>query len=84
MTCEKGKMIRCVRCKGRKKLFFMNGGYTFANMGGVEKQCPMCLGTGVTKTLADALLDVMQKPHKTNDKDGKDAAKSTETSPERE
>lgn len=57
----KGSMIRCVRCKGRKKIFKMNGAYSLINTGGVEIECPMCLGNGFTKSLAEALEEIKAK-----------------------
>jgi hypothetical protein len=59
-----GSMIRCLRCKGRKKLFKINGIYNYTNTGGVEIQCPMCLGNGITKSLDEALEEIK----KTNEK----------------
>jgi hypothetical protein len=60
----KGAMIRCVRCKGRKKLFKFNGIYNYTNTGGVEIQCPMCLGEGVTKSLEEALEEIKKENNK--------------------
>lgn len=56
----KGAMIRCVRCKGRKKLYKVGGAYSYADTGGEKVDCPMCLGSGTTKSLADALEDIKQ------------------------
>lgn len=80
MECTKNKMIRCVRCKGRKKIFKINGGYTYINMGGVQVECPMCLGTGQTKSIAEVLEElqktaVKNKSDKTKEKDFKDGEK---------
>lgn len=83
----KGAMIRCVRCKGRKKLYKINGIYSYTNTGGVEIQCPMCLGTGVTKSLEEALEAVKkevekvekgQKYDKIKEKDLKDGERTRE------
>lgn len=62
-------MIRCVRCKGRKKMFKVNSIYSEINTGGIEVQCPMCLGNGVTKSLEEALEEIKKenKKHKTRD-----------------
>lgn len=54
----KGKTIRCVRCKGRKKLFKVGQVYSYTNTGGVEINCPMCLGEGLTASLSDAIEEV--------------------------
>lgn len=79
----KGAMIRCVRCKGRKKLFKINGIYSYTNTGGVEIQCPMCLGNGVTKSLEEAIAEIKKentkhKSDKIKGKDFKDGEKSRE------
>lgn len=74
--------IRCVRCKGRKKLYKINNCYSYTNTGGVEIQCPLCLGTGYTKSLEDAIKEVKQSNIKSkqdkNGKDCKDAEKAKE------
>jgi phage FluMu protein Com len=80
MICTKSSMIRCVRCKGRKKIFKMNGGYTYVNMGGVQVDCPMCLGTGQTKSITEVLEELQKstpknKADKTKEKDFKDGEK---------
>lgn len=49
--------IRCVRCKGRKKLFKVRGAYSMINTGGIEVTCPMCNGEGRIKTLEQAIKD---------------------------
>jgi hypothetical protein len=79
----KGAMIRCVRCKGRKKLFKINGIYSYTNTGGVEIQCPMCLGNGSTKSLEEALEEIKKvneqnKSEKIKEKDFKDGRQSRE------
>lgn len=79
----KGAMIRCVRCKGRKKLFKINGIYSYTNTGGVEIQCPMCLGNGFTKSLEEALEEIKKtneqhKSEKIKEKDFKDGRESRE------
>lgn len=83
----KGAMIRCVRCKGRKKLFKINGIYSYTNTGGVEIQCPMCLGNGVTKSLEEATEEIKKevekvekgrKSDKTKERDLKDGEKPRE------
>jgi phage FluMu protein Com len=79
----KGALIRCVRCKGRKKLFKINGIYSYTNTGGVEIQCPMCLGNGSTKSLEEALEEIKKvneqhKSEKIKEKDFKDGRQSRE------
>lgn len=56
----KGALVRCVRCKGRKKLFKVAGAYSYVDTGGEKVDCPMCLGSGSTKSLADALEDIKE------------------------
>ncbi len=38
---------RCIRCRGRKKLYKVRGGWCLENSGGVLTDCPMCLGDGL-------------------------------------
>lgn len=54
------KMI-CMRCKGRKKVYRIMGGYSHVNSGGVEIECPMCNGTGKHKTLEAATEELTNK-----------------------
>ena len=63
--------IRCVRCKGRKKMFKMNNGYTHTNMGAPEVECPLCLGKGFTLPL-EAAIEEIKKAKKIKEKDFKD------------
>lgn len=37
---------RCIRCRGRKKLYKAMGGWCFDNTGGTLQNCPMCDGKG--------------------------------------
>lgn len=60
MACLKDEMRLCIRCKGRKTLYKLGGGYTFTNMGGKEVKCPMCLGEGKIKSM-DALVKASKK-----------------------
>ena len=55
---QDSKKIRCIRCKGRKKIYFFNGGWTYTNMGGTQKDCPLCLGNGFIKPLKEALKEI--------------------------
>jgi hypothetical protein len=75
----KGELIKCVRCNGRKKLFKVNSGYSYTNTGGIEVECPMCMGTGTTKSLSDAIEELKKvnnedktEKGKVNKKDFKD------------
>jgi len=77
--------IRCVRCKGRRKLFKMNSVYSYTNTGGVQVECPLCLGTGYTKPLEEAIAEAKEatskhKLHKPKDEDCKDAENTRKTS----
>jgi len=80
----KGSMIRCIRCKGRKKIYKINNGYSYINTGGVQIECPMCLGNGVIKSLEEAIEEIKtinkkHKSNKTNKKDCKDAERTRES-----
>jgi|WetSurMetagenome_2_1015567.scaffolds.fasta_scaffold139892_3 hypothetical protein len=62
-------MMICMRCRGRKKMYkIMGGGYSLMNSGGVEVDCPMCLGKGEHKTL-EAAQDEMKKKKSSKNKD---------------
>jgi len=39
-------MRRCFRCQGRKKMYKAGSGYSMIDTGGVEVDCPLCLGVG--------------------------------------
>jgi len=52
------KMIRCMRCKGRKKMFKVRNIYSHTDTGGILVTCPMCNGEGRTKTLESAVKDI--------------------------
>lgn len=58
------KMMRCIRCEGRKKMYMMNGGYTHVNMGALQVDCPLCLGKGQIPFLEDAIEDVKENVKK--------------------
>lgn len=69
--------VRCMRCYGRKKIYKIMGGYSHANTGGKEVDCPMCLGEGKILKLEDALRKVEQmKPEKRDAENGKRKAGS--------
>ena len=77
--------IRCVRCKGRKKIFKVGNAYSYTNMGGVSVDCPLCLGTGYMPTIEEAIEDVKKinsknKADKTKERDCKDAENPKNTS----
>lgn len=57
---EQNEMI-CMRCHGRKKIYKMGAGYSHVDIGGVKVDCPMCLGSGVVKTIEEALKEVDTK-----------------------
>jgi len=48
---------RCIRCRGRKKIYKVRGAYSYTNTGGVEVDCPMCLGEGMIRKLEVSLPD---------------------------
>lgn len=77
----KSKTTRCFRCDGRKKMYTMNGGYTHANMGGLQVDCPMCLGKGNIPVLEEAPEEIKTETTKLKDKkekESKDANKDKE------
>jgi hypothetical protein len=72
------KMMLCMRCDGRKKMYTMNGGYTHANMGGPLVDCPLCLGKGKIPMLEEAPEEVKQETIKSKDKKEKDSKDAKE------
>ena len=72
------KMMRCIRCDGRKKMYTMNGGYTHANMGGLQVDCPMCLGKGNIPVLEEAIEEVKKEAIKIKDKKEKESKDAKE------
>ena len=60
------KLLRCVRCRGMKKLYKVGPVYCTTNTGGILVVCPMCNGEGSIKALEDALKDteVLKKKSK--------------------
>ena len=54
---------RCIRCRGRKKLYKAMSGWSFHNSGGTQVDCPMCLGKGKIPIIPPShLLDSKEKP----------------------
>ena len=41
-----GWFMRCVRCRGRKEIFKVNGAYCLSDNGGKKVTCPCCSGAG--------------------------------------
>lgn len=62
------KMMRCIRCEGRKKMYMMNGGYTHVNMGALQVDCPLCLGKGQIPFLENAIEEIKKETLKIKDK----------------
>ncbi len=54
----------CFRCGGRKKLYKVGAGYSYTNSGGALVQCPLCQGTGLIKTLDEAVELIKSEPTK--------------------
>ena len=54
-------MIRCMRCHGRKKLYKIMSGYSHINSGGVEVDCPLCLGKGEIKSLEHVSEEITEQ-----------------------
>jgi hypothetical protein len=65
---------RCMRCNGRKKMYKVRSIYTHANTGGLQVDCPMCLGEGKIKTIEKALMDSKKK--KAGAKHGQEAERA--------
>lgn len=66
MDLRKGSGIpdgkrRCIRCKGRKKMYKTMAGWCMHNSGGVLKDCPMCNGIGYTDMIKVEDLDLDAK-----------------------
>jgi len=70
MDLRKGPEIddgkrRCIRCRGRKKLYKVRGAWSFDNSGGTLTDCPMCLGKGIIERIPPTKID--EKPEDTKD-----------------
>lgn len=61
-------MIRCPRCNGRKRMYKVRSIYSHTNSGGVEVDCPLCLGVGKVKPLDQAINDAHDKIKKSKKK----------------
>lgn len=72
------KMMLCMRCDGRKKMYVMNGGYTHTNMGGPYVDCPLCLGIGKIPVLEDAKEEIKTETLKVKDKKEKECKDAKE------
>jgi hypothetical protein len=75
---SESKMMFCMRCDGRKKMYLMNGGYTHANMGGPQVDCPLCLGKGKIPVFDDAPEEVKKEAIKSKDKKQKECTDAKE------
>lgn len=53
--------MRCLRCRGLKKMFKLGNGYSEVDAGGISVDCPMCLGIGTVKTLESVLKEIENK-----------------------
>ncbi len=51
----KTDMMRCLRCKGRKKLYKKMNNYSYIDTGGSLVDCPLCLGAGEIKSIENVL-----------------------------
>lgn len=77
---ENDKLMICIRCNGRKKLYKINSVYSFADTGGQFVDCPMCLGAGrvphppkellneVVEEKVDEPIKPVRKPRKRREK----------------
>jgi len=52
------QMKRCPRCLGQKKMYKMGNGYSAANCGGPQVDCPCCAGVGSIKKLEATLAEI--------------------------
>ena len=75
---EEAKTIRCVRCKGQKKMFKVNSVYSHTNTGGIQVECPLCMGAGFTKSIEDSIAE-MKKENIKHKKDLKDERQKEES-----
>lgn len=73
------KMMRCIRCEGRKRMYNMNGGYTHVNMGGIQVDCPLCLGKGKIPVFEEASEEVKKETKKLKDKKEREFKDDKET-----
>lgn len=70
--------MKCIRCKGRKKIYKIMGGYSYINTGGILSDCPMCLGKGIVKTL-EALMEDLNKGKSDEGSEKRETEKTEET-----
>ena len=62
MDLRKGSEVkegkrRCIRCRGRKKLYKIKGGWSLENSGGTLSDCPLCLGAGLIDKVPSAIIE---------------------------
>jgi hypothetical protein len=62
MDLRKGSEVkegkrRCIRCRGRKKLYKIKGGWSLENSGGTLTDCPLCLGVGLIDKAPFAIIE---------------------------
>jgi len=50
-----------MRCRGRKKMYKVRSIYSHTNTGGVEVDCPMCLGVGKIEPAEEALKKINEQ-----------------------
>lgn len=55
------QMQVCMRCEGRKKIYKVGSIYSHQDTGGVQVDCPLCLGKGKVKVLDAVFKDVEKK-----------------------
>lgn len=68
--------IRCIRCRGRKKIYKVGKIYSYTNTGGVEVNCPMCNGEGNIKNIRDGLKEITEKKENLEVSDAKAKGKT--------
>lgn len=47
--------MRCQRCQGARKMYKIGSAYLMTNAGGVQVDCPLCLGTGIAPSNEEKL-----------------------------
>ena len=50
--------VKCIRCKGRKKMYKVQGAYSHTNTGGKEVDCPMCMGEGFMEKMPGSQKEI--------------------------
>lgn len=65
------ELIKCWRCKGRKKVYTVGAGYSLQDCGGPEIVCPLCNGEGQIVPRPSETKKIVKKRKSTSKKDQK-------------